>query len=72
MTAAVVADTTKRSLHTFVRRNVAPGSILYTDEHRGYQGLERLGYNHLSVRHSIGEYVATKRTRTAWSRSGHC
>ena len=36
-------------------RNIAYGSQLYTDDHRGYLGL--YGYRHESVRHSIGEYV---------------
>lgn len=57
VTAAVIPDTTKPTLHGFIARNVAHGSTLYTDEHRGYQGLERIGYGHLTVRHSIGEYV---------------
>ena len=51
----VLPDTTAAEIHHFVRANVAPGAILYTDEHRSYLGL--LDYHHESVRHNVGEYV---------------
>ena len=35
----VLPDTTAAEIHDFIRANVAPGSILYTDEHRSYLGL---------------------------------
>ena len=35
-----VADTGRITLHSFIRSNVAPGAILYTDEHRSYVGLD--------------------------------
>ena len=37
---------------------MAPGAILYTDEHRSYVGLDE--YQHESIRHSVGEYVRGK------------
>ena len=53
-----VADTGRITLHSFIRSNVAPGAILYTDEHRSYMGLDE--YQHESIRHSVGEYVRGK------------
>ncbi len=49
----VLDDTTKASLHDFVKSYRKPGAKLYTDEARGYDGLE----NRESVTHSAGEYV---------------
>ena len=54
----VIPDTGKAEIHNFVRTYVAPGSILYTDDHRSYIGL--YDYVHESVRHSVGEYVRGK------------
>lgn len=51
----VANDTTKETLHTFIKENIVEGSNLYTDEHPSYNGLD--GYNHESVSHSNGEYV---------------
>lgn len=50
-----LTDTGKSQVHGFVRRSVAPGSILVTDDHRSYLGLS--DYVHVSVNHSAGEYV---------------
>ena len=44
------------TLHGFIRRNVTFGAKVYTDDHRGYLGLNP-HYDHESVKHSIGEYV---------------
>ena len=41
------------TLKEFVLDQVAPGAKVYTDEHRGYQGLP----NHQTVNHSVGKYV---------------
>lgn len=53
--AAPISHTNKRTLHGIINNNVEKGSTVYTDEHRGYIGLR--DYNHLTVRHSAGEYV---------------
>ncbi len=39
------------------RTHVETGSTVYTDEHRGYIGLDGIFYSHQSVNHSAGEYV---------------
>lgn len=55
----VVTDTTRSEVHAFLHKNVAGGSNLYTDEYRSYVGLDD-HYKHLSVNHSVGEYVSGK------------
>ena len=41
-----IQDATAGSLHSFVMDCVAPGSTVHTDGWQGYQGLDRLGYDH--------------------------
>jgi transposase-like protein len=43
-------------LHAAVKEAVATGSKLYTDNFRGYNGLDQQ-YQHNTVNHSAGEYV---------------
>ncbi len=40
-----------------VREVVAPGTMVFSDGHRAYRYLEKLGYGHEWVDHSVGEYV---------------
>lgn len=51
----VLSSTAGREMKSAVYNSVAPGSTLYTDEHRSYQGVR--GYNHDTVNHGAGEYV---------------
>lgn len=53
----VVLSTGARSLHSLIEKHVAPGSTIMTDDWRAYQGLQKKGYEHQSVKHSKGEYV---------------
>lgn len=55
VTAFPISQTDGKTLQTSIKNNVAAGSILYTDEHRGYVGI--VGYKHETVSHSVGEYV---------------
>lgn len=48
-------NTTAKSLHSFIRENIALKSTVYTDDFKGYNGLQ--GYNHDTVSHSTFEYV---------------
>ncbi|MCS1408088.1 MAG: hypothetical protein M2R45_01253 [Verrucomicrobia subdivision 3 bacterium] len=52
-----VPNTSKEYLQRLIKKHVRPGSTIYTDEHRSYQGLANAGYNHESVNHKQGEYV---------------
>ena len=53
--ALAISKTDGKALKGFVHKNVEPGSTVYTDDHRGYLGLE--GVNHDTVKHSAKEYV---------------
>ena len=52
-----VADTKAITLHQIVCDSVAEGSTVYTDDASAFDGLERHGYKHETVKHSVGEYV---------------
>lgn len=47
----------KETLHSAIHRNVEVGSMVYTDDHRGYAGLGGLFYGHQTVKHSVKEFV---------------
>jgi transposase-like protein len=53
--ARVISGVDGGELHAAVKESVAPGSELYTDQHRGYNGLD--DYRQGTVNHGIGEYV---------------
>lgn len=53
--AKVIQTTDGEQLHLAVKESVAHGSVLYTDQHRGYMGLG--DYRQSAVNHGIGEYV---------------
>lgn len=55
MLAFPIDGTDRVKLHAAIVENVKRGATIYSDSHSGYEGLK--GYNHLSVEHSIGEYV---------------
>ena len=54
--AGPVPDATTQTLEGIILENIAPGTIITTDEHRGYHGLSRT-YDHTKINHSIKEYV---------------
>ena len=53
--AEVIPDTGRDILQDFVKRHIAAGSSVYTDEHRGYRGMPYM--IHGTVQHSAREYV---------------
>jgi len=61
--AEVVADTTARTVQGMIRKNVKAGAVVITDEHRSYKGLGD-DYLHVSVNHSVCEYVVDKLIHT--------
>jgi transposase-like protein len=67
--ASVLPRVTKETLHGQVRQHVTPGSILYTDAHRGYQGLDP-DYVHQVIDHSeayVRDKVHTNGLENFWS-----
>ena len=55
VSAKVIENTKRSTLHEFVSDNVEEGSTVCTDDLKSYERME--GYEHHSVRHSVGEYV---------------
>ncbi len=55
--AKPVQRTDAHTLHTEIHMNVQTGSTIHTDEHRGYQGIGGMFYNHERINHGTGEYV---------------
>ena len=51
--AQVVDDTTSETLERVIKRNILPGTRIYTDDATAYTHLP----NHQAVKHSVGEYV---------------
>ena len=54
VSATVIGNTDAPTLQGFVVDRVAGGAKVYTDEHRGYQGMP---FTHETVQHSAREYV---------------
>ena len=54
ISATVIPNTKKRTLHDFIEKRVDENGQVYTDEHQSYEGMP---FSHESVTHSVGEYV---------------
>jgi transposase-like protein len=52
-----VTDATRATLFREIGHNVRRGSVIHSDEHVGYFGLDGFGYDHRTVRHTAGEYA---------------
>ncbi len=55
--AQAISHTDAETLKGFVYDHIKSGSIVYTDDHRGYFGLNSVCYQHSTVKHSAHEYV---------------
>jgi transposase-like protein len=70
--AGVVPDITTESLEGAIVANVQPGARITTDELTSYKYLKRAGFDHQTVKHSLGEYVRgdvhTNSIEGYWSR----
>jgi transposase-like protein len=55
--AMVVEGTGGRGLQAAIQTHVEPGSRIMTDEYAGYIALEKLGFEHGSVKHAVEELV---------------
>src|SRR5437868_9412135 len=53
--AHVVDDVKRKTLHSYIRDNISPGSTLYTDELSSYTGLGK-DFHHLTINHAV-QYV---------------
>ncbi len=54
----VVDDSGEKSLMPHIRTKVLPESVIYTDEWRSYNKLEKMGYKHSRVHHKEKVYVS--------------
>ena len=55
--AMVAPNTTAKTLTGYIAENVNEGSTVVTDAYRPYIGLTNMGYTHIRVDHSVGQYV---------------
>lgn len=53
----VVKDTSAYTLQSLIEQNVVAKSAIMTDDHLSYIGLNKKGFQHHSVKHSVREYV---------------
>jgi transposase-like protein len=53
--ASVINNTSAKAIQARVRKTVAPGATLYTDEHASYNGM--VEYQHQVVNHSAKQFV---------------
>jgi transposase len=60
------SDASSKTLHGVAKEFILPESTVYTDEWRGYNGLDKVnGYQHRRINHSAGVYVmGTTHTNT--------
>ena len=65
-----VSSVDMASLFTAIHENIVPGSMIHTDEHTGYQGIDEV-YGHESVNHGAKEYsrkgVSTNSIESVWA-----
>jgi transposase len=55
--ALVTKDTKKKTLMPIVQKKVLPETMVYTDEYRPYEDLEKKGYKHERIPHAEKVYV---------------
>jgi hypothetical protein len=67
----VVLQRNAETLLTIIENHIVAGSTIKSDEWKAYHNLSTLGYNHLTVNHSISfvslEGVHTQMIEGAWS-----
>ena len=55
--AEVLQTVSANTLQRFVKTNTEKGETIYSDQHRGYWGLRKQGFDLEQVNHSVKEYV---------------
>ena len=54
VSAMKIEKTDRETLHDFVNKHAKDISVVYSDDHRGYEGLP---YRHETVKHSVSQFV---------------
>ena len=53
----MLADVTQRTIGPLIKRTIAPGTKVFTDEYDIYARLPQWGYTHHTVCHAAGEFA---------------
>ncbi len=53
----MLANVQQKTIRPLIRRFIAPGSVVYTDEYDIYSRLDQWGYIHRTVCHAAGEFA---------------
>ena len=53
----MLSNVKQTSIEPLIKRFIAPGTLIYTDEYSIYNRLTEWGYEHKTVNHSAGEYA---------------
>ena len=75
--AKVTNTVSSITLQNAIQESVEEGSMVYTDQNRGYKNIVKKNYRHSSVNHSAGEYIKgmahTNGVESFWSmlKRGH-
>ena len=60
ITAKPIKNTKSETLTKFIDDNANIGATIVTDTFPAYNKLSSIGYNHISINHSVGEYIKDK------------
>jgi transposase len=55
--ARVAPDAKRETLHALAQEYIMPASTIFTDDYVSYDGLDKKGYTHKRIRHSMKVYV---------------
>lgn len=55
--AVIADDTSRKTLQDIAKEYILPKSVVFTDDHASYHGIEKHGFNHARINHSQGVYV---------------
>lgn len=63
----IITDRTRNTVEDFIRRSIAPGSLVATDALGSYNELHLLGYEHEDCNHERGIFGPTNHIENLWS-----
>jgi transposase len=56
----VVKSRTKEAMQGLILSHIVPGTTLNTDEFGGYKDIDKSGFRHVKVNHSLGQYATAQ------------
>lgn len=56
----VAKSRTKQAMQSLILTHIVPGTTLNTDEFGGYKDIDKSGYRHVKVNHSLGQYATAQ------------